>query len=55
MNMKIALSVAATALTTFSTTYVANPAAPIMAYAAAIGGAVGAYLLGLYQRSPRAK
>jgi hypothetical protein len=49
---KVSLSVAGAALVTISTTYTANPAAPVMAYIAAVSGAVGMYLVGLYQRKP---
>jgi hypothetical protein len=49
---KVALSVAGAALVTISSTYTANPAAPAMAYVAAVSGAVGMYLVGLFQRKP---
>ena len=49
---KVTLSVVGAALVTISSTYTANAAAPVMAYVAACSGAVGMYLVGLFQRKP---
>lgn len=50
--MKIAVSALAVAMASFSTTYSTNPATTVVAYAAAICGSLGSYLLGLFQSSP---
>lgn len=52
--VKVVLSVLGLALYTFSTAYTANPDAKLIAYAAAISGAVGGYLVGLFQEKPQA-
>ena len=49
---KVTLSVAGAALVTISSTYTANPTAPVMAYIAACSGSVGMYLVGLFQNRP---
>ena len=52
---KVSLSVLGAALVTISSTYTANPQASVMAYIAACSGAVGMYLVGLFQSQPRRK
>lgn len=52
ISVKIGLSIMAIALYTFSTSYTANPNAPLVAYLASGAGAVGAYMLGLFQVKP---
>jgi len=49
---KVTLSIAGAALVTISTTYTAHADAPVMAYVAAASGAVGMYLVGLFQDKP---
>ncbi len=48
----IGVSIAGIMLVTFSSTYEAHPDAPLIAYAAAIAGSVGSYILGLFQKRP---
>lgn len=52
--VKVVLSIVGLALYTFSTAYTANPNASGIAYVAAISGAVGGYLVGLFQEKPQA-
>ena len=49
---KMVISILAVSLVQFSATYTAHADAKTVAYVAAIAGAVGSYLLGLYQSSP---
>jgi len=49
---KIGLSIIAVALVNFSATYTAHPDAAVIAYVAAVSGAVGSYILGLFQEKP---
>lgn len=52
--IRLMLCIAGLCLYTFSGTYTANPNAPVIAYIAAVSGAVGGYLLGLFQDKPGA-
>lgn len=49
---KVTLSIVGAGLLAISSTYTANQTAPVMGYVAAVSGAIGMYLVGLFQTKP---